>query len=156
MTLHHGIRPNLGQFLHQLLQVLLVLLVGLTLGLMRTVVPAWAEAEFGVPKTSFLLLTTFVLAFGVVKGLMNFFAGRLSDHIGRHRPNVWGMVLCGTGVALIALGHGQVGSVASAALAGFGMALLYPNLSAAVADIAPRLKPKLAPVRASTNPLETP
>lgn len=90
MTLQHGIRPNLGQFLHQLLQVLLV---GLTLGLMRTVVPALAEAEFGVPKTSFLLLTTFVLAFGVVKGLMNFFAGRLSERVGRQRVLLAGWVL---------------------------------------------------------------
>ncbi|MDO9023678.1 hypothetical protein [Zwartia sp.] len=62
--------------MHQLLQVLLV---GLTLGMMRTVVPALAESEFGVPKTSFLLLTSFVIAFGVVKGVMNFVAGRLSE-----------------------------------------------------------------------------
>jgi hypothetical protein len=43
----HGIRYNLDQFLHQLLQVLLV---GLTIGMMRTVVPALAESEFGVPR----------------------------------------------------------------------------------------------------------
>ena len=78
----HGIRPNRVQFLHQLLQVLMV---GLTLGMMRTVVPALAESEFGVPKTSFMLLTAFVVAFGVVKGGMNFLAGGLSDQIGRKR-----------------------------------------------------------------------
>ena len=80
MTHQHGIRINRTQFLHQLLQVLLV---GLTLGMMRTVIPALAESEFGVPKTSFLLLTSFVIAFGVVKGVMNFVAGRLSERIGR-------------------------------------------------------------------------
>ena len=64
MTLQHGIRPNLGQFLQQLLQVLLV---GLTLGMMRTVVPALAESDFGVPRNSFVLLSAFVLAFGLVK-----------------------------------------------------------------------------------------
>lgn len=80
MQYRHGIRPNLAQFLHQLLQVLLV---GFTIGMMRTVVPALAESEFGVPKTSFLLLTAFVVAFGVVKGVMNFVAGRLSERIGR-------------------------------------------------------------------------
>ena len=42
--LARGLRENLGQVLHQLLQVLLV---GLTLGLIRTVVPALAETEFG-------------------------------------------------------------------------------------------------------------
>ena len=87
IVLRHGIRPNRVQFLHQLLQVLLV---GLTLGMMRTVVPALAESEFGVPKTSFMLLTAFVVAFGVVKGGMNFLAGGLSDQIGRKRVLVLG------------------------------------------------------------------
>ncbi len=82
MTHERGIQVNLNQFLHQLFQVLLV---GLTIGMMRTVVPALAESEFGVPKTSFLLLTAFVIAFGVVKGVMNFVAGRLSERIGRRR-----------------------------------------------------------------------
>lgn len=78
----HGIRHNLPQFLHQLLQVLLV---GLTIGMMRTVVPALAGEEFGVPKGSFMLLISFVVAFGFVKGTLNFVAGRLSENIGRKR-----------------------------------------------------------------------
>jgi len=65
MELRHGIRPNLNQFLLLLMQVLLV---GLTLGMTRTVVPALAESDFGVPRNSFLLLTSFVVAFGLVKG----------------------------------------------------------------------------------------
>jgi MFS family permease len=76
----HGISENLEQFLHQLFQVLLV---GMTLGLMRTVVPALAETEFGVPRGSFLLLMAFVIAFGFVKGALNFLAGRLSERFGR-------------------------------------------------------------------------
>lgn len=86
----HGIRANLEQFLHQLLQVLLV---GLTVGMMRTVVPALAESEFGVPKDSFVLLSAFVVAFGVVKGAMNFLAGRLSEAIGRRRVLLLGWVV---------------------------------------------------------------
>ena len=82
MQLQHGIRNNLEQFLHQLLQVLLV---GLTIGMMRTVVPALAESDFGVPKNSFLLLSAFVVAFGLVKGVLNFVAGRLSERLGRKR-----------------------------------------------------------------------
>jgi MFS family permease len=75
-----GIRANLGQVLQQLLQVLLV---GLTIGMMRNVVPALAESEFGVPRGSFMLLVAFVVAFGFVKGAMNFVAGRLAERLGR-------------------------------------------------------------------------
>ncbi len=83
----HGIRHNRVQFIHQLFQVLLV---GLTIGMTRTVVPALAEAEFGVPKNSFVLLSAFVVAFGLVKGTMNFVAGRLSECIGRKRVLMYG------------------------------------------------------------------
>ena len=77
-----GIRANLGQVLQHLLQVLLV---GMTIGMMRTVVPALAESEFGVPRGSFMLLVAFVVAFGFVKGAMNFVAGRLAERVGRKR-----------------------------------------------------------------------
>jgi MFS family permease len=82
MNLQYGIRVNLDQFLRQLLQVMLV---GFTIGMMRTVVPALSESEFGVPKNSFMLLTAFVVAFGFVKGTRNFVAGRLSERIGRKK-----------------------------------------------------------------------
>lgn len=85
----HGIRDNLGQFSHQVLQVFFV---GLTLGMMRTVIPALSEAEFGVPRGSFMLLTSFVVAFGVVKGVLNFVAGRLSERVGRRRVLLLGWV----------------------------------------------------------------
>ena len=87
-----GVRANLGQVLQQLLQVLLV---GMTLGMMRNVVPALAETEFGVPRGSFMLLVAFVVAFGFVKGTMNFIAGRLAERIGRRQ-----VLLIGWGVAV--------------------------------------------------------
>ncbi|HSI52607.1 MAG TPA: MFS transporter [Ramlibacter sp.] len=90
MQLQHGIRANAGQFVHLLLQVLLV---GLTIGMMRTVVPAIAEAEYGVPRNSFLLLSAFVLAFGVVKGILNFVAGRLSERMGRKKVLLMGWLV---------------------------------------------------------------
>ena len=77
-----GVRPNLTQVVQQLLQVLLV---GMTVGMMRNVLPALAESEFGVPRGSFLLLVTFVVAFGLVKGGMNFVAGRLAEQHGRKK-----------------------------------------------------------------------
>jgi len=90
MELQHGIRHNKSQFIHQLLQVLLV---GLTIGMTRTVVPALAESDFGVPKNAFILLSSFVVAFGLVKGAMNFIAGRLSERIGRKRVLLMGWLV---------------------------------------------------------------
>lgn len=81
-SLQFGIRANLNQVLQQLVQVLLV---GMTIGMMRNVVPALAESEFGVPRGSFMLLVAFVVAFGFVKGAMNFVAGRLAERLGRRR-----------------------------------------------------------------------
>jgi MFS family permease len=81
-TMRHGIRANWQQFAHQVAQVLCV---GLTLGMMRTVIPALSASEFGVPRDSFMLLTSFVVAFGVVKGALNFVAGRWSERLGRQR-----------------------------------------------------------------------
>ena len=93
MTMGHfqrGIRENRGQVAHQLIQVLLV---GFALGMTRTVVPALAESEFGLSRGSFLLLASFVVAFGAVKAVMNFVAGRWSERIGRKQVLAVGWVV---------------------------------------------------------------
>jgi MFS family permease len=90
MQMQLGLRHNRPQVLHQLLQVLLV---GMTVGLMRNVVPALADTEFGVPRGSFLLLVTFVVAFGLVKGAMNFMAGQWADRLGRRHVLLLGWLL---------------------------------------------------------------
>lgn len=87
MRRRYGIKANAGQFGLQLLQVFQV---GLTIGMTRTVIPVMAEADFGVPKGSFVLLTSFVVAFGLVKAVMNFVAGRLSERYGRRAVLEWG------------------------------------------------------------------
>lgn len=74
--------------------------------------------------------------YGFVWGISQFFTGHLSDRIGRKKPIVWGMWLCGAGVALVLMGEGELWWSFAAAVMGFGMALLYPTLSAAVSDIA--------------------
>jgi MFS family permease len=86
----HGIRPNIGLFAQQLSQVFFV---GLTIGMQRTVVPALAETEFGVPPGSFTLLVAFVVSFGFVKGAMNFVSGRLSEKVGRRKVLIWGWLV---------------------------------------------------------------
>jgi len=74
--------------------------------------------------------------YGFTWGAGQFFTGKLSDRLGRHLLNSWGMWICGAGVALMPLGEGSAWWSGAAAVSGFGMAMLYPNLSAAVADIA--------------------
>ena len=86
--LQRGIRENLVQVSHQLIQVMLV---GFAIGMTRTVVPALAESEFGLQRGSFLLLASFVVAFGAVKAVMNFVAGRWSERIGRKRGTLLGL-----------------------------------------------------------------
>ena len=54
-------QENLHQFCHSWP----VFLVGLTIGMMRTVVPALSASEFGVAEGSFLMLTS-VVASGMV------------------------------------------------------------------------------------------
>jgi MFS family permease len=73
--------------------------------------------------------------YGFTWGGFQLITGRLSDRIGRQVMNVSGMWICGAGVAAMMLGEGTVWWAISAAVSGFGMALLYTNLSAAVADI---------------------
>ena len=89
-----------------------------------------------VPAPTFVL-GLLVLMTGVAWGGSQLFTGRLSDHVGRRWPNVLGMWICGTGVALFLFGGGVAWWSFAAGVSGFGMALLYPNLSAAVTDISP-------------------
>jgi MFS family permease len=76
-----GIRANLHQFIQQAIQVFFV---GLMIGMERNVLPVLSQ-DFGVKKSSFLFLMSFVVSFGFVKGILNFVAGRLSEHIGRKK-----------------------------------------------------------------------
>ena len=73
-----GLRANLAQFS---LLVAVNALVGGTLGQERTVVPLLAKQTFHLAAFSSAL--TFILAFGAVKAVTNFFAGTLSDRFGR-------------------------------------------------------------------------
>jgi MFS family permease len=99
---------------------------------MWVIYPVWLFQR-GVPLPQIGWL---VGAYGITWGVSQFFTGRLSDRIGRLGPIVWGLWLCGGGVAVMPLLDSTMGLALAGALSGFGMALLYPNISAAVADIA--------------------
>ena len=132
MDLQHGIRANLGQFLHQLLQVMLV---GFTIGMMRTVVPALSASEFGVPKNSFMLLTSFVVAFGFVKGVLNFVAGRLSERIGRKQVLLLGWVTALPIPLLVYFAPSWSWIVAATVLLGINQGLTWSMTQTAKLDI---------------------
>src|SRR5438445_2586839 len=73
-----GLRENLAQFA---LLVGVNALVGGMIGQERTVLPLLAVRTFHL--TAFTATLTFIAAFGVVKAITNFFAGTLSDRVGR-------------------------------------------------------------------------
>ena len=85
-----GIRENIRPFLQQLLQVFFV---GMTIGMQRTVIPALAEAEFGVATGSMTAIFAFIVSFGLVKGTMNFVSGRMSERFGRRPVLIWGWLI---------------------------------------------------------------
>ncbi|HEX6020118.1 MAG TPA: MFS transporter [Burkholderiaceae bacterium] len=127
-----GIRVNLGQFLQQLLQVLLV---GMTLGMMRTVVPALAQSEFGVPRGSFMLLAAFVVAFGFVKAAMNFVAGRWAERTGRKRVLLLGWLVAVPIPALIHFATSWSWVVFATILLGINQGLTWSMTQTAKLDL---------------------
>jgi MFS family permease len=83
-----GLRANLGQFS---LLVVINAFVGAMVGLERTVVPLIGHDQFKLASSSAVL--SFIVSFGIVKALTNFFAGGLSDRIGRKRVLVAGWII---------------------------------------------------------------
>ena len=77
-ALRLGLRENLAQFS---LLVGVNALVGSVLGQERTVVPLMATRVFHLHAYS--AVTTYIIAFGVVKAMTNFVAGTLAERVGR-------------------------------------------------------------------------
>ncbi len=75
-----GLRANWRQFA---LLVLVNACVGTMVGMERTVVPLIAKADFRLASAAVAL--SFLVSFGVTKALLNLFAGRLADLVGRKR-----------------------------------------------------------------------
>lgn len=77
-----------------------------------------------------------VAVYGLCWGVFQLVSGPLSDRVGRKPLIVAGMPACGLGVALTTQVDGTGPWLASAALTGLGMALIYPTLIAAIGDMA--------------------
>ena len=83
-----GLGPNLAQFT---LLVVVNAFVGAMVGLERTILPAIAERDFHLAARTAVL--SFIVVFGITKALTNYFAGRLSDRVGRKRVLVGGWLV---------------------------------------------------------------
>jgi MFS family permease len=73
-----GLAANWRQFT---LLVVVNAVVGAMVGLERSVLPSLAEEDFGLANRTAIL--SFLITFGLVKAGTNYFAGRLSERIGR-------------------------------------------------------------------------
>ena len=80
-----GLRSNINQFL---LLVLVNAFVGAMIGLEQTIVPLLGKEEFGIESNALIL--SFIASFGIVKAILNLFAGNLSDRWNRKKVLVLG------------------------------------------------------------------
>ena len=83
-----GLGANLAQFS---LLVVVNAFVGGMIGLERSILPAIADEEFHLAAHAAVL--SFIVVFGITKALTNYFAGRLSDRVGRKRVLVGGWLV---------------------------------------------------------------
>ncbi len=115
-----GLRANLAQFT---LLVAVNALVGATLGQERTVVPLLAERTFGLSGFSSGLL--FIVAFGLVKAVTNFFAGTWSDRFGRKPVLIAGWLIALPVPAMLIWGPSWWWIVAANVLLGVNQGLTW-------------------------------
>ena len=80
-----GLQANIQQFL---ILVLVNAFVGAMIGLEQTVVPLIGKNDFGIESNA--IIVSFIASFGVVKAILNLFAGNLSDKWGRKNVLVLG------------------------------------------------------------------
>jgi MFS family permease len=84
-TIRLGLKANINQFL---LLILVNAFVGAMIGLEQTVVPLLGKEEFGLESN--VLILSFIASFGIVKAILNLFAGSLSDRWNRKKVLVLG------------------------------------------------------------------
>jgi MFS family permease len=84
-TLRLGLKANINQFV---LLIIVNAFVGAMIGLEQTVVPLLGKEEFGIESNTLIL--SFIASFGIVKAILNLFAGNLSDRWNRKKVLVLG------------------------------------------------------------------
>jgi len=83
-----GLKPNINQFL---LLIIVNAFVGAMIGLEQTVIPILGKEEFDLESNALIL--SFIASFGIVKAILNLFAGSLSDKFGRKNVLILGWLV---------------------------------------------------------------
>jgi len=83
-----GLRENWRQFT---LLVIINGFVGGMVGMERSILPKIADAEFHIAAKTAIL--SFIIVFGIVKAITNYFAGTLADKIGKKKLLVIGWLI---------------------------------------------------------------
>lgn len=83
-----GLKENWKQFT---LLIIVNAFVGGMIGMERTIIPKFAEIEFGVASKTAIL--SFIIAFGITKAVTNYFAGKLANRYGRKNLLLFGWFL---------------------------------------------------------------
>jgi MFS family permease len=83
-----GLKENWKQFT---LLIIVNAFVGGMIGMERTIIPKFAEIEFGIASKTALL--SFIVAFGITKAVSNYFAGKLANRYGRKNLLLFGWFL---------------------------------------------------------------
>ena len=78
MEVKLGLKENINQFI---LLIIVNAFVGGMVGLERSILPQIAEAEFHIAAKTAIL--SFIIVFGIVKALTNYFTGALANKVGR-------------------------------------------------------------------------
>jgi MFS family permease len=83
-----GLKENWKQFT---LLIIVNAFVGGMIGMERTIIPKFAEIEFGIASKTAIL--SFIIAFGITKAITNYFAGVLANRYGRKNLLLFGWFL---------------------------------------------------------------
>jgi MFS family permease len=85
VTIKQGLRQNLGQFV---ILIVVNAFVGAMIGLEQTVVPLIGKNEFGIDSNAIIL--SFIASFGLVKAILNLYAGSMAEKWGRKKVLILG------------------------------------------------------------------
>lgn len=83
-----GLKENWKQFT---ILIIVNAFVGGMIGMERTVIPKFAEIEFGIASNTAIL--SFIIAFGITKAVTNYFTGKLANRFGRKNLLLSGWIL---------------------------------------------------------------